>query len=76
MGGIRLQRLAAILIYLLPLVFLALFFFYPLIEIFTLSLAPEGALDLSPFRTLFTEPYYARLLAFTTGQALLSSLLT
>jgi thiamine transport system permease protein len=76
MGGIRLQRLAAILIYLLPLVFLALFFFYPLIEIFTLSLAPEGTLDLSPFRTLFTEPYYARLLAFTTGQALLSSLLT
>ena len=70
------QGLAATLILLLPLLFLALFFFYPLFEIFSLSLAPEGKLDLSPFRTLFTDPYYARLLAFTTGQALLSTLLT
>ena len=70
------QGLAATLILLLPLLFLALFFFYPLIEIFSLSLAPEGKLDLSPFRTLFTDSYYARLLAFTTGQALLSTLLT
>ncbi len=37
---------------------------------FALSLAPEGKLDLSPFGTLFTDPYYARVLAFTTGQAL------
>ena len=64
------------LILLVPLVFLALFFFYPLIEILSLSLAPEGKLDLSPFGTLFTEPYYGRLLAFTTGQALLSTVLT
>lgn len=70
------QGLAASLIFLLPLLFLALFFFYPLVEIFALSLAPEGKLDLSPFQTLFTDSYYARLLAFTTGQALLSTLLT
>jgi thiamine transport system permease protein len=70
------QGLGAALIFLLPLVFLALFFFYPLVKIFALSLAPEGKLDLAPFRTLFTDPYYARLLAFTTGQALLSTLLT
>jgi ABC-type Fe3+ transport system permease subunit len=70
------QGLAKTLILFLPLLFLALFFFYPLIEIFALSLAPEGKLDLSPFRTLFTDSYYARLLAFTTGQALLSTLLT
>jgi thiamine transport system permease protein len=64
------------LVFLLPLLFLALFFFYPLLDIFVLSLAPEGKLDMSPFRTLFTDPYYARVLAFTAGQALLSTLLT
>lgn len=72
----KLQRGAGGLLYLLPLAFLTLFFFYPLAEILALSLAPAGRLDLSPFRTLLTEPYYARLLGFTTGQALLSTLLT
>jgi thiamine transport system permease protein len=67
---------AAAVIYALPLVFLGLFFFYPLAAIFRLSLAPGGALDLSPFRALATDPYYFRLLAFTTGQALLSTVLT
>jgi len=74
--GVNWQRLATSLLYLIPLVFLALFFFYPLTEILGLSLAPEGELDLSPFGRLLTDPYYARLLAFTTGQALLSTLLT
>ncbi len=75
-AGIKWQRIAANLLYSLPLLFLALFFFYPLAEILALSLAPEGKLDLSPFVTMFTDPYYARLLAFTTGQALVSTLLT
>jgi thiamine transport system permease protein len=70
------QRRAAGLIYLVPLTFLALFFFYPLVKIFALSLAPQGRLDLSPFRTLCTDLYYLRVLGFTTGQALLSTLLT
>ncbi len=70
------QRFAATLVLLLPLLFMALFFFYPLVEILALSLAPGGKLDLSPFGTLVTDPYYGRLLAFTTGQALLSTLLT
>ncbi len=70
------QGLAAALLFLLPLFFLALFFFYPLAEILALGLAPEGGLDLSPFRALFSDPYFARLLAFTTGQALLSTVLT
>jgi thiamine transport system permease protein len=55
---------------------LGIFFFYPLVKILGLSLAPEGRLDLEPFRTLFTDPYYARLLAFTTAQAFLSTVLT
>jgi thiamine transport system permease protein len=70
------QRRLTRLIYLLPLTFMALFFFYPLVTIFSLSLAPQGRLDLSPFRTLGTDPYYLRVLGFTTGQALLSTLLT
>jgi len=74
--GVGWQGLAVILLFLLPLLFLALFFFYPLVEILALGLAPEGKLDLSPFRTLLADPYFARLLAFTTGQALLSTVLT
>jgi len=73
---VKWQRLAVFLAPLLPIAFLALFFFFPLVEIFTLSLAPEGKLDLTPFGTLFRDPYYLRLLAFTTGQALLSTVLT
>jgi thiamine transport system permease protein len=74
-GG-RWRPWIAVLVYLLPLLFLGLFFFYPLVEIFRLSLAPQGALDLSPFRRLLSDPYYGRLLGFTTGQALASTLLT
>lgn len=70
------QRWLVALVYLIPLAFLAIFLFYPLLEIFGLSLASEGHLDLSPFRILVTDPYYAGLLAFTTAQALLSTLLT
>ena len=75
-GSTSWQHGGGYLLYLIPLAFLALFFFYPLVEIFSLGLAPQGRLDLSPFVTLFTDPYYARLLAFTTGQALLSTCLT
>ncbi|MGD9046915.1 MAG: iron ABC transporter permease [Anaerolineae bacterium] len=73
---IRWRRAAVYLVYLLPLLFLGLFFFYPLVRILSLSLAPGGELDPSPFHMLLTDPYYARLLAFTTAQALLSTLLT
>jgi len=61
---------------LVPLLFLVLFFFYPLVEIFKLSLAPEGALDLSTFVNLATSRYYLETLWFTTWQAVLSTLLT
>jgi thiamine transport system permease protein len=81
-AGASWRRGAVGLIYLLPVAFLGLFFFYPLARILILSLAPDQALpwagppDLPPFRRLFSDPYTARLLAFTTGQALLSTLLT
>ena len=56
-----------------PLLFLALFFFYPLFEILRLSLAPEGQLDLTWLGELLA---FAGTLQFTIGQALLSTALT
>ncbi len=63
-------------IFLLPLIFLALFFFNPLLAILGVSLAPNGPLDLSGFVQLITTSYYRNTLAFTTGQAILSTVLT
>ncbi|GAB4535826.1 MAG: iron ABC transporter permease [Anaerolineae bacterium] len=65
-----------IFLYLIPLLFLTIFFFYPLFSIFALSFAPEGSLDLSALRRLISTDYYARTLWFTIWQASLSTLLT
>lgn len=64
------------LIYLLPLAFLAVFFFYPLGVVVWQSFAPDGRLDLRPLSTLWRESYFLRSLWFTTWQATLSTLLT
>ena len=61
---------------LLPLVFLLLFFFYPLISILSLSFSPEGHFSLAPLGTLFLTPRYLQTLWFTLWQAALSTLLT
>lgn len=63
---------AGTVVLLLPVLFLGLFFFYPLFAIVRLSFAdgPGGLLE-----TLGT-PYYWRVLAFTAGQAALSTVLT
>ncbi len=63
-------------LYLIPLLFLAIFFFYPLLSIFALSFAPEGVVDLSALRKLVSSSYYARILWFTVWQATVSTLLT
>jgi thiamine transport system permease protein len=65
-----------LLLYALPLLFLALFFFYPLVSIFQISLAPEGQLDLSGFVVLISSDYYRDTLWFTIWQAALSTGLT
>ncbi len=64
------------ILFALPLLFLAVFFFYPLIAIFGVSLAPQGQLDLSGFAQLISTPYYRNTLWFTIWQAALSTLLT
>lgn len=61
---------------LVPVIFLALFFIYPLLSIFVISLAPEGQLDLSGFARLVNSAYYSETLWFTIWQAMLSTLLT
>lgn len=61
---------------LVPLLFLLLFFFYPLASIFQVSLAPEGGLDLSGFTELVSSAYYRNTLWFTLWQAILSTVLT
>jgi thiamine transport system permease protein len=59
-----------------PLLFLLVFFFYPLGSILQFSLAPDGKLDFDVFRQIFSRPYYRETLWFTTWQAALSTLLT
>jgi len=63
-------------LWLLPVIFLALFYFYPLAAILRQALAPEGVLDLEGLRKLVSTDLYARTLGFTLGQATLSTLVT
>ncbi len=58
------------------LIFLGVFYFYPLASIFGLSLFGEGGQGAASLARLFSTPYYAGILWFTTWQALLSTLLT
>ncbi|HEX8682745.1 MAG TPA: iron ABC transporter permease [Ardenticatenaceae bacterium] len=64
------------MVFAVPIAFLAIFFFYPLLSIFQVSFAPGGQPDLSGFVALVTRPYYRELLWFTTWQAALSTVLT
>jgi thiamine transport system permease protein len=63
-------------LWLLPLGFLAVFFFYPLLSILSVSFAPNGVLDLSGFAEIAFSPYYRDTFVFTLAQAALSTLLT
>jgi thiamine transport system permease protein len=59
-----------------PLIFLGIFYFYPLARILGVSLAgPDGAL-LAPLTRLFSQGYFLGILSFTFWQALLSTVLT
>jgi thiamine transport system permease protein len=68
----RLSRLP----YVVPAVFLALFFFYPLGTIFWRSASLDGRTSFASYATLWQEPYFFRALWFTSWQAALSTLLT
>ena len=61
------------LIYAVPLLFVAVFYVYPLLTLFDISLRPDGSLDLSAFIRLFSTDYYIGTLIFTVYQAALST---
>ncbi len=61
---------------LLPLGFLAVFFFYPLALVIGRSFAAEGHFDLMPLLTIWSEAYFRRALWFTVWQATASTALT
>ena len=61
---------------LLPLLFFALFYFYPLGAILRLGLWPEGRLDTAALGQLFASRYFLGVLWFTLWQAVVSTLLT
>lgn len=69
-------RLARGAVLIAPLLFLIVFFFYPLLSIFIVSLAPQGQLDLTGFSRILSTDYYRNTFWFTVGQATLSTLLT
>ncbi|HNB54609.1 MAG TPA: hypothetical protein PK530_21860, partial [Anaerolineales bacterium] len=65
--------------WLLPLTFLALFYFYPLARILALSLTRAGAQTpdgISALSSALTSPTTRSVIAFTFGQAIASTLLT
>ena len=66
---------AARLFLLMPLLFLALFFVWPLLSILVLGLAPDGQLELARLQQT-VSPYHLNTLIFTCFQALLSTALT
>jgi thiamine transport system permease protein len=63
-------------LWVIPLLFLGLFFIYPLLTILDVSLRPAGVFDFSGFSRLVSSDYYRNTLLFTFWQALLSTGLT
>jgi thiamine transport system permease protein len=79
-GAVRLLQFAVrnsqFVLYLLPLAFLALLFFYPLARIFGISLTSAEGGGLETLHKLVSTDYYVRTLWFTVWQAAVSTLLT
>ena len=59
-----------------PLLFLSLFYFYPLIKIFLLSFFPDGVWAKGELLRFFSTASYRKILWFTCWQAAVSTLLT
>ncbi len=64
------------LLWLAPLAFLGLFYFYPLANILGLSLTWSGTNPLAAFWAAVTSPLVGKVLGFTIWQATASTLLT
>jgi len=64
------------LLLVVPLIFLGLFYFYPLLKIFLLSFFPEGVWDKGEIVRLLTSTSVLKTVWFTCWQAALSTFLT
>ena len=64
------------LLFSLPLLFLALFYFYPLVKIGLLSFLPDGSWNPERLSQLLRSSVYGRIIWFTIWQAALSTVLT
>lgn len=70
------RRLPLYLLYTIPLLFLAIFYLYPLVSILRVSLLPEGRLNLAGIGEMVSQGYFWKVVWFTTWQAMISTLLT
>ena len=70
------RKILTATLYSLPLLFLAAFFFYPLLAILRVSFWDQGGLNLAGIGALVQQPFFWRLLWFTTWQAAASTALT
>ena len=59
------RRRLKVAIFLLPLLFFALFYFYPLAAVLRLGLWPQGRVDVAALSQLFTSRYFLGILWFT-----------
>lgn len=78
--GVRARRITELGVQLaivaVPLVFLGVFFVWPVIAIIGRGLAPHGALDLDPLGNVGSDPGLRHVAWFTVWQAVLSTVLT
>ncbi|MCP3941108.1 MAG: iron ABC transporter permease [Desulfobacteraceae bacterium] len=72
----RYNTLAGLVIIAFPLLFLSLFYIFPLMSIFKLSFFSDGGFNVDIFKKLFSKNYYYRVFYFTFFQALLSTFVT
>jgi thiamine transport system permease protein len=73
---VTLSRGARISLALVPLAFLAVFFFYPVAAIVGRGLSPDGHVDLDPLGKVVTDAALRHVVWFTLWQATASTLLT
>ena len=77
--GLKMKHISSksyMLLAALPLAYLAVFYFYPLVKIFIVSFIPDEAWGPVNLKKLVTSSIYLRTLWFTTWQAALSTVLT
>lgn len=70
------QPLGSAILWALPMLFMLVFYFYPLGKITTLAFSRIGANGSLPLEEVFRSTYVARIIGFTLGQATLSTLTT